>query len=76
MQNGYRCGRASILFAVVATDLLLHHGVDGFAIVHCGCGAAAKDKHHQDHERIDRWTEESCCEDAASHSIVLYPNEP
>jgi len=52
VRNGHRCGRAGILFAVVATDLL-HHSVDVDAIIHCDCGVAAKKHHHQHHERTD-----------------------
>ena len=76
MRNGHRCGRAGILFAVMTTDLLMHHGVDGAATVHCDCGVAAKENHHQHHEKNDHWAEESCCEDATSHSFILYPDEP
>jgi len=52
VQNGHRCGRIGILFAVVAIDLLLHHGVDGAATVYCDCGVAAKENHHHHHERL------------------------
>ena len=43
MHNGHRCGRAGILFAGVAIDLLLHHNVDGVATVHYDYEVAAKE---------------------------------
>ena len=60
----------------MTTDLLLHHGVDVAATVHHDCGVAAKENHRQHHKRPDRWVDESYCDDAASHSFVLCPDEP
>jgi len=74
--NVHRCGRANILSVVVATGLVLQI-VDGVATtVHYDCEFAAKENHHQHHEKTDRWTEESFSEDATSHPFYLCPDEP